>query len=102
MKRGQPGVIRMALALAALLGSLSLVVWRQSRALEKLRALEEVRDARAILEAERSELVDRIRRLESRGRVVAVAGERLGMHVPSGSEMVILPLGHGVARGTGR
>lgn len=95
--RGQRGVLRLALAFAGLLASLSLVIWRQSRALEVLRALDEVRQTRAILEAERSMLVHRIQRLESRARIVAVAQERLGMHMPSGSEIVILSLDAGAA-----
>ncbi len=90
--RGQPGVIRAALGFAVLLASLSLVVWRQSRALELLRELDEVRRQRAVAEAERSMLVQRIRRLESRSRVVAEASSKLRMHVPSGDEIVILRL----------
>src|SRR5690606_14601862 len=77
--RGQPGVIRVALGFAALLASLSLVIWRQSRALEVLRALDGVRRERAVLEAERATELQRIRRLESRSRVVAEAGKTLGM-----------------------
>jgi len=101
--RGQPGVIRVALGFAALLASLSLVIWRQSRALEVLRALDSVRRERAVLEAERAAAMQRIRHLESRSRVVAEAGAKLGMHVPSGAEIVILPMGapsveEGVAR----
>lgn len=90
--RGQPGVIRVALGYAALLASLGLVVWRQSRALEELRGLDAVRRERAVAEAERAAVAQRIRRLESRSRVVAEAGSRLGMHVPSGEEIVILKL----------
>lgn len=89
---GQPGLLRVALAFAGLLASLSLVVWRQSRALETLRALEAVRQERAVAEAERSVLMQRTQVLESRSRVVAAAAERLGMHVPTGAEIVILPL----------
>jgi cell division protein FtsL len=91
--RGQPGVLRLALAFAGLLASLSLVVWRQSRALESLRALDEVRQERTVLETERSLLVSRIQRLESRGRVGAVAGARLGLRIPVGGEIVVLPYG---------
>lgn len=100
--RGQPGVIRTALAFAVLLGALSFVVWRQGRALKTLEALEEVRRERAVLEAERVSLLQRIQRLESRGRVVAAAEERLGMHVPTGREIVILPIGRAAAGGEGR
>jgi cell division protein FtsL len=87
---GGAGTIRIALAFATLLASLSLVVWRQSRALETLRSLESVRSERAVVEAERAAHAREIRRLESRARLVAVGTERLGMRVPSGREIVIL------------
>ena len=90
--RSNGGVIRLAIAFALLLGSLSLVVWRQSRALELLRDLDQTRTARAIAEAERSEVARSIEFLESRGRVVS-ASTRLGLRVPSADEIVILPLG---------
>jgi cell division protein FtsB len=96
--RAQPGLLRLALAFAGLLASLSLVVWRQSRALESLRGLDQVRQERAVLETERSMLVARIQRLESRGQVVAAAGARLGLRVPVGGEIVVLPY---VVVGTG-
>lgn len=87
-----PRVLRLALAFALLLGSLSLVVRRQSLALEALRATDDLRRDRAVVEAERADLLRRLQRLESRGHVVAAAGRRLGMHVPAGEEIVILPL----------
>jgi cell division protein FtsL len=90
--RSHAGVIRLAIAFTALLASMSLVVWRQSRALEVLRGLDEARTTRAIGEAERSELNRRIEFLESRSRVVEEAVKRLGMHVPSSDEMIFLPL----------
>jgi hypothetical protein len=91
--RAHGGVLRLALAAAALLGSLSLVVWRQSRALELLRELDRTRTERAIAEAARSDLNRRIEYLESRARVVSEAGKRLGLRVPTGDEIVFLPLG---------
>lgn len=90
--RSHSGTIRLAFAFAALLGSLTLVIWRQSRALETLRTIDQLRSARVLAEAERSELLRSIQTLESRGRVVADAQTRLGMHVPSATEIVILPL----------
>jgi hypothetical protein len=89
MKQGT-GAIRMGIASALLLGSLSLVVWRQSRALEELRGLDDVRAERALLQAERAELQRTIQRLESRGRIIAVAGERFGLRTPAGGEIVFL------------
>jgi len=81
---------RIALAIGLLLASLSLVAWRQSRAFEVLAALEEVRREASLARAERSELERRIRHLESRGRVVAEARVRLGMHLPDATEIVYL------------
>jgi cell division protein FtsL len=89
MRRGN-GAIRMALACALLFGSLSLVVWRQSRALDELRALDAVRAERGALQAERAALQHEIQRLESRPRIVAVAGARLGLRVPTHTELMFL------------
>lgn len=86
------GTLRFGLAFAALFAALSLVVWRQSRALEVLRVLDGVRSERAILESERTQLQRRIQELEGRERIVRVAGERLGLRTPSASELVILQL----------
>lgn len=87
-----PNVGRWALLLALLLGSLTLVVWRQSRALGVLRDLDEVKRERVLEEARRASLLRRIESLESRGRVTTEARDRLGMRLPIGNELVILPL----------
>ena len=84
------GTSAVALAVAAFLGSLSLVAWRQARALETLEALDRVRRETALSRAEEAELQRRIRRLESWARVGHDARERLGMKVPQGAEIVIL------------
>lgn len=89
---GQRGVIRVALLFAAFLASLSLVVWRQSRALEMLRAIDEVRRERAVVEAQRTALVRELDVLESRGRITRLAEQEFGMRVPHGDEIVLLPL----------
>lgn len=81
---------RLVLAGSVLLASLTFVAWRQSRALEALAALEEVRGHRELAEVERATLQRRIQHLESRGRVVPEAKERLGMHTPDASEIVFL------------
>lgn len=82
--------MRIALATAFLAAALIGVAWRQSRSLEALAELEDVRDARALAEAERLGLVRRIEYLESGVRVVPEAQERLGMHRPEVSEIRIL------------
>jgi hypothetical protein len=86
------GTLRIAIACAALLSSLSLVVWRQSRALEALRALDAARADHVLLESSRAALTREIEQLESRTRIVETASARLGLHVPSGDEIVILQL----------
>jgi cell division protein FtsL len=84
------GTLRIALAFAALLGSLSMVVWRQSRALSMLRELDALRSERAVMESDRSRLTERIQHLESRARIMEVAGERWGMRVPGAGEVWVL------------
>lgn len=84
------GVLRLALACALVLAGLALVVRRQSRALELVRAVERARAERTVAEAQRAELLQRIDWLQSRGRVMAVVA-RSGMRPPTGSEIVILP-----------
>ncbi|MEX1257031.1 MAG: cell division protein FtsL [Gemmatimonadota bacterium] len=81
-----------ALAAALLLASLSLVTWRQARALEELAELDGLRREISLLEAERTDLETRIQALESRGRVLRTASERLGMRRPNDAsgEIVLL------------
>lgn len=85
------GTLRLALAFAALFGSLSLVVARQTRALEVLRELDAARAERALLESERAGLARRIEELEGRARILRV-GARYGMHPAAARELVILRL----------
>ncbi len=84
-----PSVV--ALAVAGLLAALSLVTWRQSRALSDLAELDRVRQERSVAEAEVGELQTIVHFFESRRRVVPEARERLGMHVPADWEIVTLP-----------
>ena len=91
--RGRPGWIGALAWLLLLLASLSLVTWRQTRGLALEREVRELETARAIKEAERVELARRIEQLRSRSRIVRVARERLGMHLPEDHEIVFLPVG---------
>ncbi len=101
-RRGPRGVIRMALLFAGFLASLSLVVWRQSRALDVLSELDELGRERAVLEARRAKLVRTLDVLESRSRIAELAARR-GMRLPGGDEIVLLPLdGRGPAKGPSR
>jgi hypothetical protein len=81
---------RAAVTLAVLLGSLGLVTWRQSRALESLVEWDEVQRQVAVARAQVVELDRDIQVLTSRARVVPEARARLGMHTPDASELEIL------------
>jgi hypothetical protein len=89
-RRGGEGTVRVALAFAAFLGSLSLVIWRQSRALEVLRELDGARVERASIESEKSRRMEAIQHLESRGRIADLTGHRWGMRVPSSEEEFVI------------
>ena len=95
MRRHRPGrswatSSLFALGFSGLLSALSLVTWRQSRAFEALAELDGVERALSLAESERAELLRRIEGLDSRTRISSVAQERLGMHRPTDSEMVLL------------
>jgi cell division protein FtsB len=84
-------VSHIALALAALLGALSLVAARQGSGLRVLSQVEQL-EARIDVEYSRGdELVSEIRRLESRGVVEPRAEKELGMHRPTGDELQLYP-----------
>lgn len=73
------------LGVALLLGSLSLVMWRQARAMETLAETDAVQREQSLARAEGEELRRRIQVLESRGRVVPAASSRLGMEIAPGT-----------------
>jgi cell division protein FtsL len=81
---------RAAVTLAVFLASLGFVTWRQSRALETLAELDELRRSTSVARAQMVELDREIQVLSSRARVVPAARDRLDMHTPDGSELVIL------------
>jgi len=87
-RAGGPALV--ALATGLLLAALSLVTWRQSRALAELAELDAVRREWSLVQAVREEQLRRIQHLESRRRVVPEAQERLGLQVPDDSRMVLL------------
>lgn len=88
--RRRSGFATLVLALLSLSAALGWVAWRQARARDFLAELERVRSERALAEAELTEQVRRVHHLESRGRVMSEARRRLGMHLPSSVEIVIL------------
>jgi len=84
------GTSLVALAVAALLASLSLVAERQVKALDTMDRLDSLRREWSLEVSEAEELGRRIRQLESYGRVVPEAESRLGLHRASGEEVVTL------------
>jgi len=85
-----PISLLVTLCFALFLASLSLVAWRQGRARAVVEAREKVLVSIAMELDERAGLLDRIRFLESRGRVRKDAFERLGLAVPADSAIVFL------------
>lgn len=91
-RRRGGGILRVAALLACVLGALAVVVGRQTRGVALQREIRELEGERAVAEAARLELETRIQSLQSRARVVRVARERLDMHLPADSEVVLVPL----------
>ena len=83
---------RTVVTIAVFLGSLGLVTWRQSRALETLAELDAVRQRASVASAQVVELDREIQVLTSRAHVVPKARTRLLMHTPDASELEILDL----------
>lgn len=86
------GILRVAALLVVILGALAVVVGRQTKGVALHREIREIEGERAVAEAARLELETRIQALQSRARVVRVARERLRMHLPADSEVVLVPL----------
>ena len=80
-----------AFTVVLVFGALSMgVTWRQSRAFETQKALDNLRQEVSVSEAERVRVEQLIQVLESRQMVVPKARGILGMHTPSGNELVLL------------
>jgi len=88
--KGLTGTSKVALAVAALLSSLSLVSLRQRTALDTMAFLDSLRLEEVMQEATRENLNSRVLHLESWGRVSEDAEMRLGMRKPGASDMVTL------------
>jgi len=79
-----------ALWLLAFLGVALAVVRRQTASLEATRELQQLRKTRAALESSRAELLGDIHRAQSRGVLVPLAQQKLGLRLPQDSEITIL------------
>lgn len=80
---------RAAVTFAFLICSLGFVTWRQSRALEVHRELDELVRQVSVADAERMELEREVQVLRSRARIVPAA-RALGLRTPEASEQIIL------------
>lgn len=69
----------------------AVVIWRRSHGIAQARDLSALQQEHRQLTAERARLERDIRDASARARLVGVAERRLGMHLPSDSEIVILP-----------
>jgi len=70
-----------AIGLVAFLIVTSLVVWRRSVGVATARAMRKAELEKTALETERTTLQRQIRDAQTRGRVIAEAQRRLGLHV---------------------
>jgi cell division protein FtsL len=89
---GRPGWVVALGWLILMLMSLSVVTWRQTESLALEKEVRELERLRSLEEAERQATARRIEQLRSRARIVQVARDRLGMHLPADDEIVFLPV----------
>ena len=67
------------------------VIWRRSYGIARSRELTALDTRRVQLEARRAQLESQIRDLSSRTRLAPIVEQRLQMHVPADTQVVILP-----------
>jgi len=80
-----------AISAMLLLAAMFVAVHRGARGRAVVESISATRDRQEAAEAERAELAKRIEFLRGRNRIVRAA-ERLGLHVPSEDELVIIDL----------
>ncbi len=88
--RRQATAPRVAVSVAVFLASLSLVAWRQGRAITVMTEVQELEFAIQLKRADNDDLRGSIQYLESRTRITGEAREKLGMRVPDASEQTNL------------
>lgn len=79
-----------AIGLSAFVLVAAIVVWRRSEGVRIARDMRRLTDTQRALVSERLTLERDIRTASSRGRVIAEAGRRLGLHVASDAQTRIL------------
>lgn len=86
----------LALALLAFVLIAAGVIWRRTSGIAQARELRQLEERRQQLQAQRTALEGEIRDLSSRSALAPIVEHRLGMHVPSDTQVIILP-SHSVA-----
>lgn len=87
---GGRGRLRLALLLLGFLAIALVVILRRTYGIAAARDLQKLDAARAALVAERLRLEGEIRAAESRATLQPIAEQRLQMHVPADSQVIIL------------
>lgn len=90
-RRKGSGRGRLALALLGFLLIATGVIWRRSHGIARSRDLQELDRRRVQLEARRAQLESEVRDLSSRAKLAPIVERRLQMHVPTDSQVIILP-----------
>src|SRR5687768_3118070 len=90
------GRAKVALALLGFLVVATGVIWRRSYGHTQRQELAELQRRRSQLESKKVQLEGEIRAASSRGRLQPIAEQRLNMHVPADTQVIIL------SRPTGR
>jgi cell division protein FtsL len=91
VKSGGSGRLRLAFLLIAFLMITGTVILRRSYGNRGARELVELDSRRAALVAERLRLEAEIRSATSRARIEPIATQRLQMHIPSDSQVILVP-----------
>jgi cell division protein FtsL len=89
-RRAPRGRAIVAVALMAFVLMAAAVVWRRSYGIARTRELQVLESRRRQLVAERASLQSAVRLAASRARIGDAAEQRLGMRVPSDTQVVIL------------
>ncbi|HET7459394.1 MAG TPA: cell division protein FtsL [Gemmatimonadaceae bacterium] len=97
-KRGR-GRSRVALLLVGFVLVAVGVIWRRTYGMAQSRELRELDRRRLDLVAQRTRLESDIRDLSSRARLAPIAEQRLKMHVPNDSQVVIIAVPRGDSGG---
>ena len=80
-----------AIVLAAFVLVTLSIVWRRTIGIRQSQRLAALEGRRNALESERAHLESEIREASSRQNLGALAESRLGMHIPTDKQVVILP-----------